>query len=185
VTKTERDERSRRQAVGLQNAIAAMVRRFSLSERADVSCCGMTVAQAATLGALREEGPMRSGALGSRLGIRPSTLTRNLERLEDRGLIRRETDPEDARASRVRLTPRGRGAAKRVEAQEVRFAEAILGRLPAGRRDEVLEGVHLLLSAVRGASEACCGGAFDHLIRDFPRATSPTVETPVSGRNRP
>ena len=32
--------------------IATLVRRFSLSERADVSCCGVTVAQAATLEAL-------------------------------------------------------------------------------------------------------------------------------------
>ena len=36
-------------ALALRNAIRGLVRRFSISERADVSCCGMTVAQAATL----------------------------------------------------------------------------------------------------------------------------------------
>jgi len=35
-------------ALRLTEAIHALVRRFSLAERADVACCGMTVAQAAT-----------------------------------------------------------------------------------------------------------------------------------------
>ena len=71
-----------RDAARLLAGIRALVRRFSLSERADVECCGMTVAQAATLETLAD-GPMRLGDLGRRLGIQPSTLTRNLSRLED------------------------------------------------------------------------------------------------------
>ena len=156
------------QSAVLRNGISALVRRFSLSERADVSCCGMTVAQAATLGALREVGPLRLGDLGARLGIRPSTLTRNLVRLEERGLVRRGADSRDARAANVRLTPRGRRAAARVEQQEAQFAEEILRRLPAARRAEVLESLRLLLGAVREATQSCCAGAFDHLMEDFP-----------------
>lgn len=156
------------EAAALRSGIAALVRRFSLSERADVSCCGMTVAQAATLGVLREEGPLRLGDLGARLGIRPSTLTRNLARLEQRGLIRRGADSRDARAANVRLTATGHRAADRVEQQEVRFASEILQRLPSGRRTEVLQGLRLLLRAVRGATQSCCPGAFDHLMVGFP-----------------
>jgi hypothetical protein len=40
-------------AAQLRALVAALVRRFSLSERADVECCGLTVAQSATLEALR------------------------------------------------------------------------------------------------------------------------------------
>ena len=61
------------------------MRRFAVSERADVFCCGMTIAQAATLETLRLEGALRMGDLGRRLGIAPSTLTRNLQRLLDMG----------------------------------------------------------------------------------------------------
>src|SRR5215470_7524490 len=92
-------------------AVRGLVRRFSVSERADVSCCGVTVAQAATLETLRLEGPMRLTDLGRRLGISPSTLTRNLARLEDGGLVAREGDADDARAYRVALTASGRRAA--------------------------------------------------------------------------
>jgi len=76
----------------LLHHIRALVRRFAISERADVFCCGMTIAQAATLETLRLEGALRMGELGKRLGIMPSTLTRNLQRLLDAGYVKREAD---------------------------------------------------------------------------------------------
>ena len=153
-------------------AIRALVRRFSISERADVSCCGMTVAQWATLETLLAEGPMRLGDLGRRLGIRASTLTRNLARLEERGLLARDGDPEDGRAFRVALTAAGRRVATRLEEQERAFAGDILSRLPAGERRAVVHAFERLMGAVREATESCCPGAFDHLMSGFPRAAA-------------
>jgi DNA-binding MarR family transcriptional regulator len=154
----------------LIDGIQLLVRRFSISERADVSCCGLTVAQAATLDALRAGGPLRQGALGRRLGVTASTLTRNLDRLEESGLVEREPDPEDSRAARVGLTRAGHAAAAQVERQEEAFARSILDRLPAGRREEVLASLEHLLVAVRQATEHCCPGAYDHLSCAIPRA---------------
>jgi DNA-binding MarR family transcriptional regulator len=73
-----RSKDANRDAARLRTGIRALVRRFGISERADVACCGMTVAQAATLDTLRSEGAMRLGALGRRLGVTASTLTRYL-----------------------------------------------------------------------------------------------------------
>jgi DNA-binding MarR family transcriptional regulator len=87
----------------LRAGIRALVRRFAISERADTSCCGMTVAQAATLETLGAEGSMTLGALGRRLGIAPSTLTRNLERLQEKGLVARRPSDGDARSFEVAL----------------------------------------------------------------------------------
>jgi DNA-binding MarR family transcriptional regulator len=151
----------------LRALVAALVRRFSLAERADVECCGLSVAQAATLGALRD-GPVRLGPLAQRLGITPSTLTRNLARLESERLVKREADPEDARAARVGLTPAGERAAARALAQETAFARAILARLGPERAVEVLRALSELLDAVRDETESCCPGAFDHLMEGLP-----------------
>jgi DNA-binding MarR family transcriptional regulator len=140
------------------------VGRFAVSERADVACCGVTVAQAAALEALGTEGPTRLGDLGRRLGVAPSTLTRNLARLEASGLVQREVDPRDARSARVALTKPGRRAARAVVAQEEGFARRVLDHLPAGRRADVIESLTDLLAAVRAATEECCPGAFDHLM---------------------
>ncbi len=156
----------------LRAAIRGLVRRFGVSERADVSCCGVTVAQAAALEALSGHGPMRLSDLGKRLGIAPSTLTRNLERLIDGGLVTRTADARDARAARVRLTAAGRGAARGVATQEEGFAQQVLDRIPSERRALVIESLGELLSAVRGATEECCPGAFDHLMEGFGPAAS-------------
>jgi len=155
----------------LLRSIQALVRRFAVSERADVACCGLTVAQAATLGVLLAEPRLRLSDLGRRLGITASTLTRNLAKLMENGLVSRTEDAEDGRASRVSLTATGRRKAEELRQQEEAFAEDVLRRLPASRREPLLEGLQDLLGAVRAATEDCCSGAFDHLMEDFPRGT--------------
>jgi len=153
--------------VRLRAAIRGLVRRFGVSERADVSCCGVTVAQAAALEALFGHGPMRLSDLGRRLGIAPSTLTRNVERLIAAGLVTRLADADDARSTRVRLTAAGRRAALGVADREEDFARQVLERIPEDRRAAVVEALSDLLAAVRDATEACCPGAFDHLMEGF------------------
>jgi len=155
-------------AFRLAECVRGLVRRFSISERADVACCGMTVAQAATLETLLREGPIRLGALGARLGISPSTLTRNLARLEKRGLIARTADRRDSRALGAELTAAGRRAAARVARQELAFARLVLERIDPERRREALDFLGDLLRAVRLATETCCPGAFDHLMPEYP-----------------
>ena len=169
--KVERRASDRRSAAGTESAagpdaarrlldsIQLLVRRFAIAERADVQCCSLTVAQSATLQVLSAEGPLRLSALGRRLWITPSTLTRNLARLEDAGLVAGETDTEDARAARVRLTPAGCEAAVEVERREEEFARGVLARLPAERRMAALNGLHDLLLAVRETTDSCCSGA--------------------------
>jgi DNA-binding MarR family transcriptional regulator len=164
---TDSGEQARR----LMESIRALVRRFSLAERADISCCGMTVAQAATLEAL-EDSSLRLSELGQRLGITPSTLTRNLARLEERGLVVRETDPIDGRAQRVLLSPAGRTAADEVRRQEEAFAGSVLNHLPTESVTDTLTALDQLLTAIRAATETCCPGAYDHLMTEI--ISSPT-----------
>jgi DNA-binding MarR family transcriptional regulator len=138
------------QAKRLREVIRALVRRFSLAERADMSCCDMTV--------------MRLSDLGKRLGIAPSTLTRNLTRLEERSLIRKGPDPVDGRAQRVTLTEAGIDAAGEVRCHEEAFARSVLDRLPLESGADAMTTLENLLIAVRSATEACCPGAYDHLF---------------------
>jgi DNA-binding MarR family transcriptional regulator len=160
------------EAERLLDSIRALVRRFAVNERADVSCEGMTIAQSVTLEVLAVEGPLRLGDLGKRLGISPSTLTRNLARLEARAFIERTADEYDARATVVGLTAPGKRAAAAVRKNEIAFARQILERVPRARRGGVVESLRDLLVAVRAATESCCPGAFDHLMKGFPAVES-------------
>jgi DNA-binding MarR family transcriptional regulator len=57
---------------------------------------------------LADEGPQRLGALAASFGLDPSTITRQVQALEEIGLAARTTDPSDRRASILDLTPTGR-----------------------------------------------------------------------------
>lgn len=148
----------------LMAAIQALVRRFSLVERADIACCGMTVAQAATLAALAGGDGIRLGVLCRRLGITASTLTRNLQRLRARGLVEVAADAGDRRASVVTLTEAGRRAAADLARQEESFAASVVAALGPSGAGEALAALERLLAAIRTASQGCCPGAFDHLM---------------------
>jgi DNA-binding MarR family transcriptional regulator len=57
---------------------------------------------------LADEGPQRLGALAVSFGLDPSTITRQVQALEEIGLADRTTDPTDRRASILDLTDNGR-----------------------------------------------------------------------------
>ena len=67
----------------------------------------LTLTQLGALSKLRG-GPLPAGKLAEQLGISPASLTRVLDRLEARGLLRRTPDPHDRRNRIVALTPEGR-----------------------------------------------------------------------------
>ena len=154
----------------LLDALRALVRSQTISERADSACCGMTLAQAAVIHVLLLEGPMRMGPLGRRLGIAPSTLTRNAEPIERAGLIRRAADPHDGRAQVLCLTAAGERAAREIERNNLRFSRQVLEALPPARRRRAVDGLVDLLGAIDTVAGPCCPDAFLP-VRDFVRAT--------------
>jgi len=57
---------------------------------------------------LADEGAQRVGALAQAFGLDPSTITRQVQALENAAMVVRSADPTDRRASIVDLTPDGR-----------------------------------------------------------------------------
>jgi DNA-binding MarR family transcriptional regulator len=78
------------------------------------------------------EGRLRMSALGKRRLLIPSGITRAVMRLEQRGLVRREPDPEDRRAAFAALTRKGLAALRRAQ----RVHHATVRELYLGRLDE-------------------------------------------------
>lgn len=63
-----------------------------------------------TLGVLVVEGPMRLGELAARSRVAQPTMTKLVATMAERGHVRRQPDPSDARALRITLTDAGRAA---------------------------------------------------------------------------
>lgn len=68
---------------------------------------GLTTAQYALLGMIEAFGPLRPADLAARLGLDPSTLTRNLQGLVAAGWVAQGPGP-DRRSRQVQLTDEGR-----------------------------------------------------------------------------
>jgi DNA-binding MarR family transcriptional regulator len=66
---------------------------------------------------LADEGPQRLGALASAFQVDPSTITRQVQPLVERGLTVRETDPKDGRAYILNLSATGREVLKRTRTE--------------------------------------------------------------------
>jgi DNA-binding MarR family transcriptional regulator len=108
----------------------------------------MTLSQRRVLRRLRD-GARSAGDLAASLGISPPSLTRQLAKLEERGLIVRELDTVDRRRVLVELTPRGQRALvdHRVFAGSA-LARASQGLTPAqGRR--LVENLDALVHLAR------------------------------------
>jgi DNA-binding MarR family transcriptional regulator len=85
----------------------------------------------------RATGPsnLSPGQLLAQTLVTSGTMTNRLDRLEERGLVRRQQDPFDARSVRVAITPAGKKCVDRALADLVEREHAILASLSVDDRD--------------------------------------------------
>jgi DNA-binding MarR family transcriptional regulator len=79
--------------------------------------------------------PYGMGELGAVLGLAKSSLTGLVDRSERNGLVRRETDPSDARAARVVLTEQGSVLAEEFYTETSRRIDLLPAGLGAAERE--------------------------------------------------
>jgi DNA-binding MarR family transcriptional regulator len=91
---------------------------------------GLTPSQLSTLSSVGKSGPVRLGDLAAAERIAPSTLTRVVNVLEERGYLRRQPAPDDARAFLVTVTDAGLRVLERIREEGTRMLADILQTLP-------------------------------------------------------
>lgn len=72
------------------------------------------------------DGPTRITDLAVALGVEPSTISRHVQRLEERGLLERVQDPNDRRATLVDTSTGGFAVVRRVEEDRRRVLALVL-----------------------------------------------------------
>jgi DNA-binding MarR family transcriptional regulator len=122
--------------------IRAAARRLAeLAERAGAAA-SISAPEMDVLQEVFDLGPMDVGDLRARLNAPKQSLARNLNQLEGRGLVARETDQSDRRRRLVTLTPSGMAFAR--EATERRRAALRQAFLSAG--PDAVTGARRVLS---------------------------------------
>jgi DNA-binding MarR family transcriptional regulator len=112
-------------AARLRVAVLRLSRRLRKHDLA-----GLTPSQLSTLSSVGVLGPVRLGDLAAVERIAPSTLTRLINVLEDRGYVRRDAAPADARAYLVSVTDEGRRVLMRIKQEATNLLTDILLTLP-------------------------------------------------------
>ncbi len=98
----------------------------------------------------REPGGLTFVELSRRLLVTAGNLTGIVDRLQDARLVRRAVHPEDRRAFRLTLTPKGRRLVRRAQQRHHRALAALLGDVT--NRD--LRALRRLLDRLRASAAA-------------------------------
>ena len=137
-TPEQADEAEVALATRLRLAVGRLHRR--LSRRA----VGLTLSQLSVLVTVEQYGPLRLGELANREVITPPTVTRLVASLYERELVKRITDPEDARAALIEVADSGKTLLDEIRRERTAFIAQRISRLDPAARAEVAGAVTLL-----------------------------------------
>jgi len=128
------------QALALHESIDKIMRRFKLEPGmlAGSVYADLHVNDCALLGVVAESSDWNVRKITDALGAPVTTISSALDRLEERKLLDRRRRPENRRAVFVELTPAGRRLADKLRATQIETCRAMLSRLPAQDRDEMI-----------------------------------------------
>lgn len=109
---------------------------------------GLTPSEYSILGSLRRSGGARllkPGDLYNVVGCSPGGLTKMIDRLEERGLVRRASDADDGRCAPIRLTPKGTALEKVALEAYVESADELMDSVPKAELTRIDATLELLL----------------------------------------
>ncbi len=124
------------------NRLASQRVRFSLP-----------FAQARLLAAIEDQGTARISDLAELDHCSQPTMTMQVRKLEDAGLVSRATDPSDARAVLISITPEGVDTLNRVRAARSAVIGPYLDRLDQSDRQTLVDAVRVMRALLDDAQQ--------------------------------
>ncbi|NES16175.1 MULTISPECIES: MarR family winged helix-turn-helix transcriptional regulator [Micromonospora] len=115
----------------------AVARRLRHQARRTLEPWEINPGHARALAVLLRHGPLRLSALADHLHIAPRSATEVVDGIEERGLVARQPDPADRRATLVALTEEGTRVGAAIRAARAAEAEQFFGELSDGDRADL------------------------------------------------
>lgn len=118
--------------LGLEFQLMVLARRLTRSVRLR-GPSGFTVLDRSAYQALWricDEGPVRPTTLAGQLGVHLSVVSRQVQALVEAGFVQREDDPDDARATLIRVTGAGRDAFQEAQRSRTLMLDEVLSSWP-------------------------------------------------------
>lgn len=122
---------------------------------------GVTSVQYAVLIAVRDRPELDQAALATQIALDKSTLGVVIDKLEQRGMLKRARDSVDKRRYTLRITPRGRNLLDSMRASVWQSESELLAPLTAAEQKKFKALVNKLLQGNRGVSRT---GGLDEVV---------------------
>lgn len=131
-------------------AVVARINRLA-TQRARLP---LPFAQGRLLSTIEDQGTARISDLAALDHCSQPTMTTQVRRLEDAGLVSRTVDPDDARAVLIRITPKGVETLRKVRVNRGAVIDPYLERLDAADRQTLTDAVRVLRRVLEDATAA-------------------------------
>jgi DNA-binding MarR family transcriptional regulator len=154
-----------RDARGLHEAVADLVRVYQFRDRDRICCHDVSVTQCYALETIVEHGPLGLRALADRLFLDKSTTSRVVSTLVRKGYVEQRADAKDGRATTLSATRQGQRLCARITDDLVDQQKLLLQDLDPDVRAGVVQVLRRLAHAADarfrsgvsgGACAACC-----------------------------
>jgi DNA-binding MarR family transcriptional regulator len=155
--KAEAQGRADSEADAMQRQLWRLLRGLARIDQEFLSRYRVTTSQAEALLAFSADSHASMNELSRTLALANSTMTRMVENLVGRGLVRRTEDDQDRRVVRVALTAEGRKLQGSLKEARREIQRLILSEIPEEDRATVLAVLEKLNTASERAMRACCG----------------------------
>jgi DNA-binding MarR family transcriptional regulator len=111
-------------------------------------------AQARLLSAIDDQGTARISDLAELDHCSQPTMTTQVRKLEDAGLVSRATDPSDARAVLITITPKGVAMLTQIRAARNAVIDPYLDRLGESDRQTLVDAVRVMPNLLEDAQQS-------------------------------
>lgn len=142
-----------RDAVDFHRAMLDFVRIYQLRDRDRTESHNVSASAAHILEILNRLGPISLNQLATELFVEKSTASRLVSGLEEKGYVRRVTDPNDRRALRLEVTPAGINLHERINAHALQDTTEIIQLFSS----EIRRGMIGRMRQIAGASATRAG----------------------------
>ena len=129
----------------LHSAAIHLLRRL---RRVD-DATGLSAPKLSALAVIVYGGPITLGDLAAAEQVRPPTMTRLVQELEQTGLVERQADADDRRIARVKATPRGSRLLKQGRSKRVALLAEWLATLSGQEFETLAEATKIIQRFVR------------------------------------
>ena len=137
-----------------RETIRILERKLGAMEESELSGFGITPAQCYALIEIGRTRTISLNELSHIMKLDASTLSRTVNNLVTRGLVSRESDPEDRRFVTIKLTDQGEALYNDLDGAIDEDFGLIFAQIPEQKRGQVLEDLIMIIEAMD--KSGCC-----------------------------